>query len=60
MLHRMALVRTDVYEGRIASIIKVTGIGGLGTTLVVTSNNSIPSQRASVDRNVGSYNSHAV
>jgi hypothetical protein len=38
MLHRMALVRTDVSEERISSVIRVTRIGGLGTTLAVTSN----------------------
>jgi hypothetical protein len=36
MLHRVALVRTDVSEEPIASIIRV-GIGELGT-LAVTSN----------------------
>jgi hypothetical protein len=35
---RMALVRTDVSEGRIASAIRVTRIGEPGTTLEVTSN----------------------
>jgi hypothetical protein len=38
MLRRVALARTDVSEGRIASIIRVTRIGELGTTLAVTSN----------------------
>jgi hypothetical protein len=38
MLRRVALVRTDVSEERIASMIKVTRIGELGTTLAVTSN----------------------
>jgi hypothetical protein len=37
-VRRVALVRTDVSEEYIASIIRVTGIGGLGTTLAVTSN----------------------
>jgi hypothetical protein len=37
MLHRVALVRTDVSEERSASIIIVTRIGELGTTLAVTS-----------------------
>jgi hypothetical protein len=31
MLRRMALVRTDVSEERIATIIRVTGIAQLGT-----------------------------
>jgi hypothetical protein len=39
MLHRVALVRTEVSEERIASIIMVTGISELGT-LAVTSNRS--------------------
>jgi hypothetical protein len=38
MSGRVALVRTDVSEERGASIIRVTRIGGLGTTLAVTSN----------------------
>jgi hypothetical protein len=38
MLRRVALVRTDVSEERISSIIRVTRIGELGTTLAVTSN----------------------
>jgi hypothetical protein len=38
MLRRMILVRTDVSEELIASIITVTRIGELGTTLAVTSN----------------------
>jgi hypothetical protein len=37
MLRREALVRTDVLEECIASIIRVTRIGVLGT-LVITSN----------------------
>jgi hypothetical protein len=40
MLHRVALVRTDVSEERIASIIRVTRIDELGTLLAVTSNRS--------------------
>jgi hypothetical protein len=35
MLHRVVLVRTDVVEEGITSIIGVTRIGELGTTLVV-------------------------
>jgi hypothetical protein len=38
MLRGVTLVRTDVSEERIASIIKVRRIGELGTTLAVTSN----------------------
>jgi hypothetical protein len=47
MLRRVALVRTDVSEERIAYIISVTRIGELGKTLAVT---SISSQRDSVLR----------
>jgi hypothetical protein len=38
MLRRVALVRTDVSEEPSACLIRVTGIGELGTTLAVTSN----------------------
>jgi hypothetical protein len=38
----VALVRTDVSQEGIASIIKVTIIGELGTTLPVTSNRRLP------------------
>jgi hypothetical protein len=38
MLRRVALVRTDDSEELSASIIRVTGIGELGTTLAVTNN----------------------
>jgi hypothetical protein len=38
MVRRVALVRTDVSEERIACIINVARIGELGTTLAVTSN----------------------
>jgi hypothetical protein len=38
MLHRVALVRTDVSGELIAFFIRVTRIGELGTTLAVTSN----------------------
>jgi hypothetical protein len=47
MLRRMADVRTDVSEERIACIIRMRGLGELGTTLVVTN-----------IRNVGVYKSH--
>jgi hypothetical protein len=36
MLRRVTLVRTDVSEERIASIIGVTRIGELGTTLAMS------------------------
>jgi hypothetical protein len=38
MLLRVALVRADISEELSASIIRVTRIGELGTSLVVTSN----------------------
>jgi hypothetical protein len=38
MLRRVALVRTDVSEEPSASFIRVTRLGGLGTTLAATSN----------------------
>jgi hypothetical protein len=38
MLRCVAVVRTDVREELSASFIRVTGIGELGTTLAVTSN----------------------
>jgi hypothetical protein len=38
MLHRVALVTTDVSEEPSASIIRVTRIGELGTALAATSN----------------------
>jgi hypothetical protein len=41
MLHSTALVRTDVLEERISSIIRVTRIGELRTTLAVTRNRSV-------------------
>jgi hypothetical protein len=40
MLLRVALVRTDVSEERIASIIEVARMGELGITVAVTSNRS--------------------
>jgi hypothetical protein len=38
MLHRVALVRTDVSEEHSTTFIRVTRIGELETTLAVTSN----------------------
>jgi hypothetical protein len=40
ILRREALVKTDVSEEFIASIIRVTTMGELGTTLAVTNNRS--------------------
>jgi hypothetical protein len=65
MLHRVALVRTDVSEEFSASFIRVTRICGLGKTLAATS--IIPSSPILVKpddggakflRNVGYYKSH--
>jgi hypothetical protein len=42
MLLRVALVRTDVSEERIASIIRVKRIGDVGRTLAVTNNRHMP------------------
>jgi hypothetical protein len=36
ILHRVSLVRTNVSEGRIASIIRMKAVGELGTRLTVT------------------------
>jgi hypothetical protein len=64
MLHRVALVRTDVSEELSASIIGVTRIGELGT-LAVTSNRRTLTDSYHIDdggtkilRNLGSYKSH--
>jgi hypothetical protein len=40
MLFHVALVKTDVSDERIASIIRVTRIGDVATSLAVTSNRS--------------------
>jgi hypothetical protein len=53
MLHRVALVRTDVSEEPGASFIKVTRIGELGTTQAATSSRRM--QHTSV---ASSYKSH--
>jgi hypothetical protein len=51
MLHRVVLVRIDVSEECIASIIRVTRIGELGTTLAVTSNrSSVPTRNSNPSR----------
>jgi hypothetical protein len=41
MLRRVAVVRADVSEERIASIIRATRMGELGTTLAETNNRSM-------------------
>jgi hypothetical protein len=48
ILRRVALLRTDVSEECIASIIKVTRTGELGTMLAVSRCEEISSQRSSV------------
>jgi hypothetical protein len=48
MLRRVALVITDVSEDLSASVIRVIRICELGTTLAVTSEEILSSQRASV------------
>jgi hypothetical protein len=66
MLRRVALVSTGVSEEPSAFFIRVTRIGGLGTTLAVTSNrrtlrtDSCHSDEGGAKflRNVGSYKSH--
>jgi hypothetical protein len=40
MLRRLALIEINISEYRIASIIRLTGIGGLGAALAVTSDRS--------------------
>jgi hypothetical protein len=65
MLRRVDLVRTDISEERIVSIIRVTRIAEVGTTLAVTSSGSTLAESCHHDdgrgtflRNVGSYKSH--
>jgi hypothetical protein len=49
MLHRVALVTTDVSEESSASIIRVRRIGEIRTTLAVIISHTLSSQRTSVD-----------
>jgi hypothetical protein len=65
MLRRVALVRTDISEEHIASIIRFTRIGELGATSAVSSNRH--RLRRNTDnggdmflQNLGSYKSHTV
>jgi hypothetical protein len=69
MLRRVALVRTDDSEERIASIIRVKRIVELGTSTVTNKRSALRKStigdfchpddgRATFLRNVGSYNSH--
>jgi hypothetical protein len=57
MIFLVALVRTEVSEEKVASIIRVTRIGEPGTTLVVASNRSTLRSDTFL-RNVGSYENH--
>jgi hypothetical protein len=52
---RHAVLRTDVSEERIASIIRVTRMGEIGTALAVTSNRSTLRSNIRSSENVGSY-----
>jgi hypothetical protein len=45
MLRRVALIRTDVSEETIATIVRLTRIGELGTTLAVTGKRYVPPNR---------------
>jgi hypothetical protein len=56
MLRRVALVRADFSEERVASIIKLTRISELGTTIAVTSNRS--TMRRNIIREDGIIYSH--
>jgi hypothetical protein len=60
MLRLVALVRTDVSEEPIVSLIRVTRIGELGTTQASTSNPRTVRRRRrhQVPRNVDYYKSH--
>jgi hypothetical protein len=50
MLHRVALVRTDVSEELSASFIRMTRLRELGTTLAITSNRRTLRRNRSVRR----------
>jgi hypothetical protein len=58
MLRRVALVRTDVTEARIASIIRVTIFGELTTLEVTTNRRAKKYNVAPFLRNIGCYKSH--
>jgi hypothetical protein len=62
MLHRVALVETDVSEELSPSIMRVARNGELGTTLAVTSTDSCHRDDGGANflRNVGSYKSYTV
>jgi hypothetical protein len=48
-LRRVVLVRTDDSEERIASVIRVTGIGEIETMLAVTSNRNMTRRKVSYE-----------
>jgi hypothetical protein len=48
ILHRVALVRTDLFEERTTSIISVTRIGELGTKTLTSNTSSTLRSNASV------------
>jgi hypothetical protein len=58
MLRRVALVRTDVSEELISSIIRVTIIGELGT-LAVTSNRRTLRRNTKLKRTVGTTGNYS-
>jgi hypothetical protein len=58
MLCHVALVRTDISEESIASIIRVTKIGELATTLELADSCHPDDRGDTFLRNVGSYKSH--
>jgi hypothetical protein len=61
---REVLLRTDVSEEHIASIIRVTNVGEQGTLAVTSNRNTLRRNTENGDdtflRNVGSYKSHTV
>jgi hypothetical protein len=59
ILRRVAVVRNDISEERVSTIIGVTRIGELETKLAVTSNRLTLPRNSPFLRNVGSYDSHA-
>jgi hypothetical protein len=62
MFRHVALVRTDVLEERITSIIRMTRIGELGTALAITAASACYPDDGGVIflQNIGSYKSHMV
>jgi hypothetical protein len=50
MLRRVAVVRTDVSEERIASIIRVTSISEIGTSALTSNRGTLREMLHSIDR----------